>query len=197
MHKLVMSLILSTFIVLSGQTALADPPRPNHHLWQNSVFHGHYVLYDSATRTWVETIDCRPVFRFTLVSDGLNELVLFDASRGMTVKLTYEGMSLKASGESTFSFYQRGAFDRREMFEHEDGNGAYTGTIARYHGCSWAEWFPGGSAPAFRFGQIVVDGGAVEIYDGTRDIYVRLDASHMWLRQGTAPYGFFKNGKWR
>jgi hypothetical protein len=177
--------------------AYADPPPDSHHYWRNTNYPDHYVLYDHASRTWVETIGCRVAYRFTQVSNQMNELTLFDASRGMTVRLTYDGMFLKAAGDAGFGFYQSGTFDRRIRFSHRDAGGAYTGQIARTHGCGWEEWFPGhGGQPGFRFVQVAVTPGYVDVYDASRDMTARMDAGSLYLRQGDAPFAFFKAGGW-
>lgn len=194
---LIRRLLTATFAFLAAAGAAhADPPRPLHEHWRNTNYPSHYVLYDNQSRTWVETVDCRVANRFTQVSNENNTLNLFDASRGMAMRLTYEGMFLKAAGASDFTIYQYGTFDTRTLFEHSDANGAYTGSIVKRDACAWEEWFPGGSAPSYRFVQSAVSPDAVEIYDGSRDIGVRLEASRMLLRQGNTPFSFFRPGRW-
>jgi hypothetical protein len=201
MRQLIRSTLLNLTIAFTaitglGNIARADPPRASHDHWRNTAYPSHYVLYDSASRTWVETVDCRPLWRFTVLSNEMNTLTLYDASRDMTVRLTYEGMYLKASGASGFTYYQPGTFDTRTLFEHNDANGAYTGTIIKRDGCRWEEHFPGVSGAAFTFTQGSITPQAVEIYDGSRDLTVRMDAGSMWLKWGQGGYDFFKSGRW-
>lgn len=183
-------------VALHSVIGLADPPRANHHYWRNTDYPNHYVLYDYATRQWVETIDCRVFYRFRSTGNELNAITLIDDSRGMVVRLTYDGMFLKPAGASDFTFYQRGTFDTRESFAHNDDAGNYTGTISRTHACQWQEWFPGNTSPTFSFVQTLVDNSAVEMFDGSRGIAVRLEQSRMYLKQGTVAFGFFKDGHW-
>ena len=201
MHSLIVVLsFLVTLVTLggAGSPAFADPPRASHDHWRNTNYPSHYVMYDSATRTYVETVDCRVMWRFTLVSNEMNNLTLYDASRGMTVLLNYDGMFLKPAGAANFSLYQNGTFDTRTMFDHIDANGAHTGTVVKRHGCRWEEWFPGGGAAAFTFVQGGADVNAVEMYDGSRSIWVRLETEgRMYLKQGGSGFNFFKNGRWR
>lgn len=182
--------LLTLSLVFSASAALADPPRASHDHWRNTGYQGHYVLYDFASHTYVETVNCRAANRFTLVSNQLNELTLFDASRGMTVRLNYDGMWLKASGASDFTFYQSGTFDTRTQFHHD------AGAITKGHGCTWVEWFNGAATAAYSFAERGTTTGSVELYDGTRDIWVRLDSAQMWLHFGAAAYSFFKTGNW-
>lgn len=182
--------LLTLSMVFSASAAFADPPRPSHDHWRNTGYQGHYVLYDFASHTYVETVNCRATNRFTLVSNQLNELTLFDASRGMTMRLNYDGMWLKAAGASDFTFYQSGTFDTRTQFHHD------AGAITKGHGCTWVEWFNGAAGPAYNFAERGTTPGSVELYDGTRDIWVRLDAAQMWLHFGAAAYTFFKTGHW-
>jgi hypothetical protein len=187
--------ILLTLVIRTG--AAADPPRASKDHWRNIDYPSHYILYDPASHTYVETVDCRPLYRFTLQANEANQLTLYDASRNMTVRINYEGMWLKESGAANFTFYQRGTFDRRTLFEHVDASGAHTGSIIKRDGCRWEEHFPGGSGPGFVFTQAAVTADTVDLYDRSRDMTVRLDATRMWLRQGSAPLAFFKNGRWR
>ena len=170
--------------------ARADPPIASHDHWRNTNYPSHYVLYEPQSASWVETVDCRVVNRFREVSNALNTLTLYDQSRDMAMRLTYDGMYLKAHGAADFSLYQYGTFDTRKSFRHADG------VIAKRNACAWEEWFPGGSQPAFRFVQSGVDAAAVELYDSSRDIGVRLENGQMLLRQGNAPFSFIKSGRW-
>lgn len=176
--------------------AFADPPRANHYHWRNTDYPSHYLQYDYASRTWLETVDCRVLWRFHLESNGVNQLDLIDDSRGMRVRLNYEGMWLKAAGAADYSFYQRGTFDTRTQFFHYDAAGNFTGAITKKPGCVWDEQFAGQSAPTFHFVQSAISNAAVEIYDASRTLWVLLSGNRMDLRQGTGPYGFFKNGHW-
>lgn len=192
--KLVALLLTAAFL---SSPAYADPPPDSHHYWRNANYPDHYVLYDQASRTWVETINCRVSWRFTQVSNQLNTLTLFDASRGMTVRLDYSGMYLKGASDADFAFYQAGTFDRRIMFAHTNAGGAFTGSIVRTHGCAWQEFFPGSNGtPAYRFVQSAVTPTYVDVYDASRDLTARMDATNLYLRQGSASFGFFKNGHW-
>ena len=191
----ILALLVLTLTSLST-TAFADPPPASHHYWRNTAYPGHYVLYDQATQTWVETVNCQVLWRFALVRNEVNMITLYDASRGMTVKLDYQGMWLLPQGAAGFSLYQVGTFDTRTQFEHWDANGVYTGAITRLHGCGWHEWFPGGSSPAFQFVDSATSGDAVEIYDRGRDLFVRMDATRMYLKFGQNAYQVFKNGRW-
>jgi hypothetical protein len=202
MRKYVRVLALNLTIAFTavtgiGTVARADPPRASHDHWRNTSYPSHYVLYDNASRTWVETVDCRVLWRFTALSNEMNVLTLYDASREMTVRLTYEGMFLKPAGAADFSFYQPGTFDTRTLFEHRDANGTYSGTIIKRDACRWEERFPGGSGPAFTFTTGTATPQWVEIYDGSRDLTVRMDAGSMYLRFGQGATNFFKNGRWR
>jgi hypothetical protein len=180
---------LAPFLLLAT-VARADPPPASHDHWRNTNYPSHYVLYDNRTRTWTETVDCRVLWHFRELSNQLNVLTLYDDSRGMTVRLTYDGMYLKAAGAADFSFYQAGTFDTRTLFDNGDS------AISKHDGCVWEEWFHGASGPAFRFTQSGIDNGAVELYDGSRNMGVRLEATRMLLRQGNVPWSFFKNGRW-
>lgn len=181
---------------LQAPAAFADPPPDNHHHWRNTNYANHYVLYDYASRQWVETIDCRIAYRFNLVRNEMNAIELHDPSRGMTIRLTYDGMYLKAAGAAGFSFYQNGTFDRRLRFEHRDAAGQYTGAISKQHACQWVEYLAGASAPTFRFSHASANASSVEMYDGSRDLWVRLDQTRMYLRVGAGAYGYFKDGRW-
>jgi hypothetical protein len=197
MRSFAHDLIIITLFLIMTTAARADPPRASHDHWRNTNYPSHYVLYDYATHTYVETVDCRALNRFTAVSNETNTLTLYDASRGMTMRLTYDGMWLKAAGAVDFTFYQAGTFDTRTLFEHSDANGVYTGSILKHDACRWDETFPGGGGPAFTFHQTVVTNDSVELYDASRALSVRLDAASMWLKQGQSAYGFFKSGVWR
>lgn len=190
--------LLSTLLGFAALTtaAFADPPRPSHDHWRNTDYAGHYVLYDRASNSYIETVGCRAAWRFTLVRNETNAIELYDASRGMGMRLDYDGMWLKPAGQADWSLYQRGTFDTRKMFYHNDVNGNFTGTVLKSHGCEWQEWFPGVGSASFRFVERNTTRDAVELYDGSRDLWVKLDATHMYLRTGANPYGFFKGGHW-
>ncbi len=109
--KSTLKILFMCSLGFNALTAFADPPPASHHYWRNSNYPNHYVLYDAKTRQWVETIDCRVAYRFRAIKNELNNLTLYDDSRGMTVLVNYDGMFLKAAGAVDFSFYQRGTFD--------------------------------------------------------------------------------------
>lgn len=186
-------------IVLSallGTAAVADPPTSAKNHWRNANDYKHYVLYERSSNTWVETINCNPVYRFTKVSSDLNNLILYDAGRKLSVKLNYDGMWLKFDHEAAYKLYQYGTFDKRVRFFHQYG-GQWTGTLSRLHGCAWEELLAGGSAPAFRFKAYGEDASSVFLYDGTRNMRVRLNAADMWLQpSGQAQFSYFKGGYW-
>jgi hypothetical protein len=187
--------LVGLYVGFNSLTAFADPPPASHHYWRNTNYPSHYVLYDAKSRTWVETINCEVRYRFRAIKNELNNLTLYDDSRGMTVLVNYDGMYLKADGATNFSFYQHGTFDTREHFYHFDSAGAHTGTIARGHGCLWQEWFPGNAAPVYTFVQTTVDNGAIEMFDASRAIGVRLEMNRMLLRHGHQPFAIYKNGQ--
>lgn len=184
------------FPLLFNLSLLADPPQASHHYWQNSNFVGHYVLYDYGSRTYLETINCKVAYRFTVVSNIMNTLTLFDASRGMTVQLNYEGMSLKEKGATKFTFYQQGSFDTREQFKHYDNKGNFTGALTKQHACGWVEYLAGSHAPDWRFVEVGRNKDFVDLYDASRNMTVRLEKNRMLLKTGNNPLGFFKNGNW-
>ncbi len=181
---------------LSATSAFADPPRPSHHHWTNSNYANHYVLYDYASGQWIETVNCQAAWRFNLVSNENNAIVLHDPSRNMTMRLEYGAMYLKADGAAAFTLYQYGTFDTHEQFQHFDANGTYTGAITKQHGCQFVEYLAGASQPSYRFFLAYNYGGTVELYDSSRDLWVKLDASRMYLHFANAAYEFFKNGRW-
>ncbi len=186
-------------IVLSasiGGAAFADPPTSPKNFWRNSNNYGHYVLYERSSNTWVETVNCTPAWRFTKVSSDLNNLILYDAGRKLSVKLNYDGMSLKYDHESAYTLYQRGSFDKRVRFFHQY-NGQWTGTLSRKNGCVWEELLAGGTAPSFHFKAYGEDASAVFLYDSSRNMRVRLNAAQMYLQpSGQAQFSFFKGGYW-
>jgi len=196
MNKHLKQTLVAVVMTILPGIALGDPPRASHDHWRNTNHGGHYVLYDSPSRTYVETINCQPAYRFTLVRNEMNTLTIYDASRDMTVRLDYSGMWLKPSGAADFSFYQAGTFDTRDQFQHVDANGTYTGAITKLDGCRWVEWFAGASAPTYYFEERGTTANHVELYDGSRDIWVRMEANRMLLRFGNDPFAFFKKGKW-
>lgn len=187
---------LSTLVfIFSAGIVVADPPVPPHYHWRNTNYPSHYVLYDFPTKTYIETVDCKPMWRFKEVSNALNTLTLFDASRGMTIQLTYDGMFLKEKGATSFTFYQKGVFDTRRQFSH-NMNGTYTGALTKQHGCQWFEYLAGASSPSWRFKEVTTTAGYVDLFDASRNMTVRLNNDSMYLRTGTAPLAFFKKGQW-
>lgn len=196
MQNTLRKFFLTLGIVLFSQNVFADPPKDPHYLWRNTNYPSHYLLYDFATKTYVETVDCKPLWRFTIVSNEMNELTVFDASRGMTVKVNYDGMFLKEKGATKFTFYQKGTFDKRWQFSHHDAQGKYTGAITIQHACNVVEYLAGASGPSFKFKQTNRTNEYVDMYDASRDMLVRLTKDAMFLRTGHNPLAFFKNGTW-
>jgi hypothetical protein len=187
------AIVLSAFI---GFAAVADPPTSAKTHWRNTNYYSHYVLYERSTGTWVETINCKPVYRFTKVSSNLNDLILYDAGRKLSVKLNYDGMYLKFDNEAAYKFYQPGTFDKRVRFFHQY-NGQWTGTLSRLHGCAWEELLAGGTAPSWHFVAYGEDANSVYLYDKSRNMRVRLNPSDMWLQpSGQGTFSFFKTGHW-
>lgn len=192
LHVILLALV---FLSLT-KVARADPPRASHDHWRNTQYAGHYILYDNASRSYVETVNCRVMWRFTVRSNEMNTLTLYDASRNMLVRLTYDGMYLKESGANDFTLYQRGTFDTRKQFRHHDASGNYTGAITKGHGCSWVEYLAGAKSPSFRFVESASTNGYVDIYDSSRSMTVRMDNSRMYLKVGNGAFGYFKDGTW-
>ncbi len=195
MSKLKFWLLALSFVFVTG-SAFSDPPVPSHFYWQNSNYFNHYVLYDFASHDYIETVDCKIYWHFKVVTNQLNTLTLFDASRGMTMQLTYDGMYLKPKGATAFTFYQKGTFDTRTQFSHYDQNNTYTGALTKQHACGWVEYLSGATSPTWRFNQIGWTPGYVDLYDGGRNMLVRLNKDSMYLRTGTNPLAFFKKGHW-
>ena len=191
------SFFLGLGILFFAQNVFADPPIDPNYLWRNTSYPSHYVLYDFQTKTYVETVDCKPLWRFTVVSNQMNTLTLFDASRGMTVQVNYDGMYLKEKGATQFKFYQKGTFDKRWQFSHHDAKGVYTGAITIQHGCNVVEYLAGASSPTWRFKQTNRTNEYVDIFDASRNMLVRLTNDSMYLRTGSNPLAFFKNGAWK
>ena len=187
---------LAAFGFSIATITMADPPRPSHDHWRNTQYAGHYVRYDAPSHTYVETINCRPSYRFTLVSNELNTLTIFDASRNMTVRLDYSGMYLKPSGSTAFTLYQKGTFDTRTQFQHVDSRGTYSGAITKLDGCNWVEYLAGSHTANWHFVERSTTPQSVELFDASRNMFVRLDNTQMFLKTGANPYGFFKNGHW-
>jgi hypothetical protein len=191
--RLLQVLVLS---VLCGGVAIADPPTGPKYFWRNRNDYKHYVLYEKSSNTWVETVNCVPAWRFTKISSDLNNLYLRDAGRKLTVKVNYDGMWLKFDNQTSFSFYQPGAFEKRVRFFHQY-NGQWTGTVSRKNGCAWEELLAGGSAPSFHFKAYGEDASSAYLYDGSRNMRVRLNAADMWLQPSGQPtFSFFKTGYW-
>lgn len=182
--------------VFIGVGAKADPPvSPKNH-WRNANDPKHYLLYEKASNTWVETVNCIPMWRFKKVSSNLNNLYLRDESRKLNVQLNYDDMRLKFDNEPAYKFYQKGTFDKRVRFFHSY-NGQWTGTVSRLNGCSWEELLAGGSKPSWFFKAYGEDANSVYLYDGSRNMRVRLDAANMYLQPtGQATFSFFKTGYW-
>lgn len=195
MRRLLTLMTLALSLFSTGQ-ALADPPPNPHHLWRNTNYPSHYVLYDAASRQWIETVDCRVLWRCNLVRNELNAIELNDPSRKMTIRLTYDQMLLKPAGAAGFSAYQNGTFDARERFSHYDAAGNYTGQIVRGHACKFSEYFAGQSSPAYTFVIASSSAAAVEIWDESRHMMVKLDSNRMYMSANGASYSFFKNGRW-
>ncbi len=190
-------LVLLALFVWGGMSLHADPPTSPKNFWKNSNYYHHYIMYEKSSATWVETINCNVAYRFTKVSSNLNELVLYDASRKLYVKLSYDGMWLKAANEANFTFYQKGTFEKRIYFYHQDTAGKWTGTLTRKNGCVFEELLAGGSKPSYYFKAFGGGTGQDFLYDSSRNMRVRLDATEMWLQPSGQPqYGFFKRGYW-
>jgi len=191
---MVRSLLLVSFVF--SFLAVADPTTSPKNLWRNANDYKHYILYDSTTKTWVETVNCAVFYRFTKVNSDLNNLYLYDASRKMNVRLNYDGMWLRLDSEPAWKFYQYGTFDKRVRFFHQYG-GQWTGTVSRKNACAWEENLAGGSGIAWRFTAYGEDKAAVYLYDSSRNMRVKLNAADMWLQpSGQASFSYFKAGYW-
>src|SRR4051812_24989246 len=108
--KMARRLRIGCFVGLTafvGGTAIADPPPTPKNFWRNTNYFNHYVLYERATNTYVETVDCKPLWRFTKVGGNLNEVILRDEGRKLNVKISYDGMYLKADNQAAYQFYQK------------------------------------------------------------------------------------------
>lgn len=196
MNALSRVFIFVSLLFAMTTSVFADPPRASHDHWRNTNVPSHYVMYDNASRTYLETINCRIAYRFTLVSNEMNTLTIFDASRNMTVRLNYEGMFLKAAGATNFTFYQPGTFDTRTQFKNMNPNGTHASNITKQHACVWQEWFLGARGPAYNFVEKNTNASSVELYDVSRNMWVRLDTAAMFLKVGNAAYSFFHSGHW-
>jgi len=103
-------------------------------------------------------------------------------------------MWLKFDSDPAYKFYQKGTFDKRVRF-FLDALGQWTGTISRLPGCKWEELLAGNTRPSWFFTTLDQSASYVVLYDQSRNLRVRLDATAMFLRGCNQPaYGFFKNG---
>ncbi len=176
--------------------AKADPTGSAKNLWRNTSYYNHYILYERSTNTYAETVDCKPLWRFTKIGGNLNEVILRDAGRKLNVKITYDGMWLKFDSDAAYKFYQKGTFDKRVRFFH-NVNGKWTGTVSRKHGCAWEELLAGGSKPSWHFKIYGEDNTSSYLYDASRNMRVRLNEKDMALQlSGKPSFAFFKNGYW-
>lgn len=187
--------LIGLLLVSVGTTVLGDPPIPPKHHWRNSQHAGHYVLYDAASRTYIETVGCKALWKFKEVTNELNRLTLHDASRNMTMQLTYDAMYLKANGATTFTKYQNGTFDKRQRFSHYQ-NGNYTGALSIGHACSWVEYLAGATSPSWRFVETASNASSIRLYDAGRKLSVILNLNEMWLQWDGKKPEFFKKGNW-
>jgi hypothetical protein len=191
---------MKTFILSFGlllcTILLADPPPAPKTFWRNTNYYNHYILFDSATNTYVETVNCKAAWRFTKIGGDLNNIILRDAGRKLNVKLSYGSMWLKFDTDADYKFYQYGTFEQKARFFHQV-NGTWTGTLSRGNGCQWEELLAGHSTPSFHFVAYGENAASVFLYDKSRNMRVRLDAAEMWLQQsGAAVFSFFKKGYW-
>ncbi len=182
--------------VFFGLGVKADPPTSPKNHWRNHNDPKHYILYESSSATWVETVNCTAMWRFKKISSDLNNLYLRDEGRKLTVRINYDDMQLKFDNEPAFHFYQKGTFDKRVRFFHQY-NGQWTGTLSRLNGCAWEERLAGDAKPAWFFKAYGEDANSVYLYDGSRNMRVRLDAANMYLQpSGQANFSLFKGGYW-
>ncbi len=182
--------------LVAGLSAAGDPPPTPKNFWRNANYYNHYVLFDRATNTYVETVNCKAAWRFARTGGNLNEVYLRDASRKLNMKISYDGMWLKFDHEADYKFYQKGTFDKRVRFFH-NVNGTWTGTVSRLPGCAWEELLAGNTRPSWFFSSFGENASSVFLYDKSRNMRVRLDGAAMFLQQSNQPnYGFFKNGYW-
>ena len=196
MHRTFGFVLLSLAFSLASQSVFADPPPASKDYWQNANYNGHYVLYDSVSRTYVETVDCKIFWRFTLLAKSMNVVTLYDKSRDMTVQLTYGGMYLKAKGAAGFTFYQKGTFDTRNQFTHVDPHGTYSGALTKLNACQWVEYLAGSHTANWHFVETARNSDNVDLFDASRSLTVRLSKDRMLLKIGNNPFGFFKKGHW-
>ncbi len=189
----ILSIVLAAFI---GVAAVADPPIGAKNHWRNANYFNHYFLYDKPTNTYVETVNCTAAWRFTKVSSDLNNVILYDASRKLSVKLNYDDMFLKYDHETAWKPYQKGTWTKRVRFFHQY-NGQWSGTVSRKHGCAWEELLAGNSKPSFYFKAYAEDANSVLLLDTSRNMRVKLNAADMHLQpSGQGNFTFFKGGYW-
>lgn len=187
---------LAVLALLAAGGAGADPGGSAKNFWRNTTYYNHYVLYEKSSNRYVETVDCKARWRFTKIGGNLNELILRDAGRKLNMKISYDGMWLKFDHEPAYKFYQKGTFDKRVRFFHQN-NGVWTGTVSRSSGCAWEELLAGGSSPSYRFKLYGEDANSVFLYDSSHNLRLRLNTADMWLQQSGKPvFAFFKNGHW-
>ena len=81
----------------------------NVHIWKNNV-REHYFTQSSNDKTdWTETVDGNVIFRFkTYAENDIDTITLFDASRGMYVKLTATNAQFKYSLSDDFKIFDYG-----------------------------------------------------------------------------------------
>ncbi len=175
----------------TSNLALAD----GRDLWRSDESPGHYFLKNQQNNTYIETINCQATFTFQAVASDTG-LRLYDASRKVYVELQNGTMWLKV-GTGAWGKYRKGRFDHRVTFTHEDSGGGLTGAFWKKSGCGWSEYLDGTANPTFRFTEVSTDAGSVVMYDHSRNLYVKLTGSQMFLRTGAAgAFNFFKKGGW-
>jgi hypothetical protein len=86
-------------------------------------YDGGYFVRDIHSGGWIETIGNAEAFYFTETQRTETYVDLFDATRGMTVRLQKDAMFLRAQGEPSLRFFKWGSWDNRRFFGYDLGGG--------------------------------------------------------------------------
>lgn len=141
--------------------------------------HGKGAFVRSGNGQWQEIYMGKATYRFREQGRDANSVALYDASRGITVRLV-DGSAEISSGSASLGSYT-GRFFFKE-WTYANGGGRFVNTGGR----TWQE-FQGGRL-AYTFTQVGArTTNTITLYDTTRDVKVALSPGQASVLEGDEP----------
>ena len=142
---------------------------------------------------WVETIGDNEAFYFRQTDRNDTYVELFDASRGMAVRLYADAMYLKAAGEAQYRRFYYGHWDDRRLYGDPT-----PGVPVSYFDLKTAQiwhWVRSGAQTLY-MREILRNDDQIQLYNGAEGVTISLMDHAVWMKKDGSSWFRYSAGAW-